>query len=71
MATPVAATVLSSVVNTSRKVSSDIEERMPGKELTPYQPPAATYANEESWDIDWNEDGLPTKIVVHRNAART
>ncbi|MBA7555202.1 hypothetical protein ES705_47858 [subsurface metagenome] len=54
-----------------QKYISDIEERMPGKELIPHQPPAATYANEESWDITWNEDGLPEKIVVHRNATKT
>lgn len=35
------------------------------------QAPAATYSNEESWEIEWSEDGLPTKITVHRNAQRT
>ena len=48
---------------------TDIEE--PGKGLVPYQAPVATYANEESWDISWNQDGLPEKIVVHRNATKT
>ena len=30
-----------------------------------------SYKNEESWDVSYNEDGMPTKIVVHRNAVRT
>ena len=28
------------------------------------------YLNEESWDVQYNSDGLPTKIVIHRNAVR-
>ena len=47
-----------------------IEEEEPGTALVPYQA-AATYNNEESWDITWNPDGLPEKIVVHRNATKT
>lgn len=31
---------------------------------------AGQYKNEESWDITYNVDGLPTKIVIHRNAVR-
>lgn len=31
--------------------------------------PLATYDNEESWDIEW-EDGLPRKITVSRHAKR-
>ncbi|GAI68113.1 unnamed protein product [marine sediment metagenome] len=50
----------------SRRYITDIEEE-PGKELVP----SATYANEESWDITWNEDGLPEKIVVTRHATKT
>ena len=50
---------------------SDVEEEEPGKALAPYQAPVATYNNEESWDITWNPDGLPEKIVVHRNATKT
>ena len=26
------------------------------------------YVNEETWDIDWSEDGLPKKVTIHRNA---
>jgi hypothetical protein len=26
------------------------------------------YTNEEVWDIDWSEDGLPKKVTIHRNA---
>ena len=36
----------------------------------PPQQPASTYVNEESWEIEWNEEGLPTRIIVHRNAQR-
>ncbi len=46
-------------------------EEEPGTELVPYQAPSATYANEESWEITWNEDGLPEKIVVTRHATKT
>ena len=27
-----------------------------------------SYNNAETWDISWNQDGLPEKVVVHRNA---
>lgn len=50
-----------------KKYITGIEEEPLGKELVP----SATYANEESWEITWNEDGLPEKIVVHRNATQT
>ena len=30
-----------------------------------------TYQNEETWEITWNEDLLPTKVTIHRNAVRT
>lgn len=39
--------------------------------MVSHQEPIATYANEESWEITWSPDGLPTKIVVHRNATKT
>jgi hypothetical protein len=27
------------------------------------------YTNEETWSIEWDkESGLPTKVVIHRNA---
>ncbi len=29
------------------------------------------YKNEESWDISYSVDGLPTKIVIHRDARQT
>jgi len=32
--------------------------------------PATTYENCEEWDITYNTDGLPTKVVVHREAAQ-
>lgn len=40
------------------------------KTATPTQAIAGTYKNEEAWDVQYNSDGLPTKIVVHRNATR-
>jgi len=53
----------------SPRYITDIEEE-PKTALVPRQAPVATYANEESWEISWNEDGLPEKIVVHRNATK-
>ena len=32
--------------------------------------PVAQYKNEESWDVQYNADGLPTKITIHRNATQ-
>lgn len=29
------------------------------------------YTNEETWDIEWSEDGLPKKVTIHRNAVQT
>ena len=34
------------------------------------QPTAGQYLNKESWDISYNEDGLPTKITINRDATR-
>jgi len=34
------------------------------------QAPSTQYQNEESWDVAYNEDGLPTKITIHRNAVQ-
>jgi hypothetical protein len=42
----------------------DIEPAAPSQ-------PASTYTNEETWDIEWSRDGVPTRITVHRNAKRT
>ena len=33
--------------------------------------PTKTYENAEIWNITYNADGLPTQIVVNRNAKRT
>ena len=27
-----------------------------------------TYQNKEEWEITWNDEGLPVKVVVHRKA---
>ena len=29
------------------------------------------YRNSETWDIVWNEDGLPSKVTIHRDAVQT
>jgi hypothetical protein len=31
---------------------------------------AQQYLNAESWEINYNEDGMPTKIIVHRDAVQ-
>ena len=28
------------------------------------------YSNKEEWDVQYNEDGLPIKISIHREATR-
>lgn len=30
-----------------------------------------SYVNEETWDIDWTEDGLPKRVTIHRNATES
>ncbi|GAI97439.1 unnamed protein product [marine sediment metagenome] len=35
------------------------------------QPQPATYTNEEVWEVEWNEEGLPSKVVIHRRAVQT
>ena len=32
---------------------------------------AGKYLNEETWDVQYNADGLPTKISIHRIAVRS
>lgn len=39
--------------------------------LRPISKRAHHYTNEETWDIEWSDDGLPTKVVIHRNAVQT
>lgn len=34
-------------------------------------PPSGQYKNLETWDVSYNDDGLPTKISIHRDATRT
>jgi hypothetical protein len=54
----------------SQRYITSIEEEPPGKEMVACQTLAASYANEEKWDITWSPDGLPTQITVHRNAIK-
>lgn len=42
-------------------------------EITPKSEPTpalATYNNEEITEVEWNENGFPTKIVTHRHAVK-
>jgi len=39
--------------------------------LMPAGSGARQYVNKEEWSIDWNEDGLPTKLVISRHATQT
>jgi len=39
--------------------------------LQPVGSVAKQYSNKEEWAIDWNEDGLPTKVVISRHATQT
>jgi len=39
--------------------------------LMPAGSSAKQYVNKEEWAIDWNEDGLPTKLVISRHATQT
>jgi len=29
-----------------------------------------SYNNEETWAIDWGEDGLPLSVTIHRDAVQ-
>ncbi len=31
-------------------------------------PPASMYNNEETWEIEYNADGMPERVVIHREA---
>lgn len=50
-----------------RQYVSDIKEEI---DIIP-EAPLASYQNEESWEIEWSDDGLPRKITVHRQARRS
>lgn len=32
---------------------------------------ASNYRNEEAWSVEYNKDGLPSRIVIHRDAKRS
>ena len=32
--------------------------------------PETTYTNEETWELSWGPDKLPSKITIHRNAVQ-
>jgi hypothetical protein len=59
----------------TRKSSGYAREYDDGIETIPFHPlPSAgahQYKNEETWNIEWNEDGLPSKVTIHRNALST
>ena len=46
------------------------EAIVPTKLFSVTQQPEATYANEERWQIEWSQDGLPVSVTVHRKAER-
>lgn len=31
----------------------------------------ATYTNKEVWEVEWNEEGLPSKVIISRHAEQT
>ena len=33
--------------------------------------PIASYLNKEEWEISYNEDGLPVKVTIHRDARQS
>lgn len=54
----------------SRRSQAAVQLALP--DLSPTQPlPAGVYSNEEKWDIEWNKDGLPISVTVHRQALRS
>lgn len=65
-------------LTSSRKQLSSPKEFV--KSVTPHNPistalvpnpaSAATYDNEEITEIEWSDDGLPTKIKTHRHAIK-
>jgi len=60
-------------------VDTYLEEEPPTLRLQPRiaipQPAQETeghrYRNNETWDIEWNPDGLPAKVTIHRDAVQT
>ena len=34
-------------------------------------PTIGSYKNEESWDVAYNDDGMPTRITIYRDAKRS
>lgn len=30
-----------------------------------------SYRNAEAWEISYNSDGMPTRVIIHRDAKRT
>ena len=32
--------------------------------------PTEVYKNSETWEIEWSKDGLPTKVIIHREAVQ-
>jgi len=38
---------------------------------TESKPEGKRYRNAETWEIKWNEDGLPSKVTIHRDATQT
>ena len=55
--------------------SSEVKALSPGREseVKALSPSRETrqYSNTEVWEIDWDKDGLPRKVVITRKATQT
>lgn len=55
----------------NRKVSGEVKH-FPIIEDRPVESRSAKrYNNTEVWNIEWNEDGLPKRIEIHRDAVES
>ena len=60
----------------TQKPSGIVSYPAEGSVALPFKPNAQSintqqYTNEETWDIDWSEDGLPKRVTIHRNAVQS
>jgi len=44
--------------------TSEVKALSPGREVR-------QYSNTETWEIDWDKDGLPKKVTITRKATET
>ncbi len=58
----------------SNRVSNDYSGEsiaLPFKPTNRVSRGAHQYTNKEKWSIKWNEDGLPSEVIIERNAVQT